>query len=123
MEDPTKIVLNPDWADLKKNKLAADYVTLPILLNINFTPKRNKGFGISGGVSAGYLYSARQKIKDGDDKDKTHDNFDLRKWKLSYISELSLGPVKLYGSYAMKSMWEKGLDQTPYNVGLRLSRF
>lgn len=123
LENPTKIILNPDWADLKKNKLAADYVTVPILLNINFTPKRNKGFGISGGVSAGYLYSARQKIKDGDDKDKTHDNFDLRKWKLSYIGELSLGPVKLYGSYAMKSMWEKGLDQTPYNVGLRLSRF
>lgn len=123
LEDPTKIVLNPDWANLKKNKLAADYVTVPVLLNINFTPKRNKGFGISGGVSAGYLYSARQKIKDGDDKDKTHDNFDLRKWKLSYIGELSLGPVKLYGSYAMKSMWEKGLDQTPYNVGLRLSRF
>jgi hypothetical protein len=36
---------------------------------------------------------------------------------------LNLGPVKLYGSYAMKSMWEKGLDQTPYNVGIRLSNW
>jgi hypothetical protein len=123
LENPTKIVLNPDWARLKKNKLAADYVTLPMLLNLNLTPKRNRGFGISGGVSAGYLYSARQKIKDGDNRNKTHDNFDLRKWKISYIGELSLGPIKLYGSYASKSMWEKGLDQTPYNVGLRFSRF
>lgn len=123
LQDPTKIVLNPEWTDLKKNKLAADYVTVPLMLNLNLTPKREKGFAISGGISAGYLYSARQKIKEGDDEEKTHDNFDLRKWKLAYIGELSLGPVKLYGSYAMKSMWEKGLDQTPYNVGLRLSKF
>ncbi len=74
-------------------------------------------------MSGGYLYSSRQKIKQGDDKDKTHDDFNLRKWKLSYIGELNLGPVKLYGSYAMKSMWEKGLDQKPYSVGLRLSHW
>lgn len=122
-EDPTNIVLNKDWDNLKKNKLAADYVTVPMMLNLNFTPGRSKGFGVSGGVSAGYLYSSRQKIKDGGNKDKTHDDFDLRKWKLSYIGELYLGPVRLYGSYAMKSMFEKGLDQTPYNVGVRLSRF
>jgi hypothetical protein len=122
-KNPTLIVLDPSLKDVKKNKLAADYVTVPLLLNINFTPGRDKGFGISGGVSGGYLYSSRQKIKRGDDKDKTHDDFNLRKWKLSYIGELNLGPVKLYGSYATKSMWEKGLDQTPYTVGLRLSNW
>jgi len=119
-KNPTLITLDPSLKDVKKNKLAADYVTVPIMLNINFTPGREKGFGFSGGVSGGYLYSARQKFKMGnDDKTKTHGNFDLEKWKLSYIGELNLGPVKLYGSYATKSMWEKGLDQTPYNVGIR----
>ena len=122
-KNPTQVVLNKDWKGFAKNKLAADYVTVPIMLNVNFTPGRRKGFGLSGGVSGGYLYSSRQKTKDGGDNDKVHDDFNLRKWKLSYIGELSLGPVKLYGSYAMKSMFEKGLDQTPYNVGIRLSRF
>jgi hypothetical protein len=121
--NPTVISIDPALADVDKNKLAADYVTVPMMLNLNFTPNRKKGFGISGGVSAGYLYSARQKIKNNGDKDKLHDDFDLRKWKLSYIGELNLGPVRLYGSYAMKSMWEKGLDQTPYNVGIRLSNW
>ncbi len=120
-KNPTTIVRDPALEGFKKNKLAADYITVPMMVNINFTPGRKKGFGISGGVSAGYLYSARQKFKDNNDKMKEHDNFDLRKWKLSYIGELALGPVKLYGSYAMKSMWDKGLDQTPYNVGIRLS--
>ena len=122
-EDPTRFVINNDWQGFKKNKLAADYVTVPLMLNVNLTPKRSRGFGFSGGVSAGYLYSARQKTKDGGNKEKTHDDFDLRKFKLSYIGELALGPVKLYGSYAMDNMWDKGLDQTPYNFGLRLSRF
>jgi hypothetical protein len=122
-ENPTIITLDPDYAELDKNKLSADYLTAPIMLNINFTPGRGRGFGISGGVSAGYLYSSRQKIKDGGHKDKTHDDFDLRKWKVSYIGELILGPVKLYGSYATKSMWEKGLEQTPYTVGLRFANW
>lgn len=120
-------VLNPsrvtfDYAGLHKNKLAADYLTAPIMLNINFTPHRSQGFGISAGVSGGYLYSSRQKIKDGH-KSKSHDDFDLEKWKVSYIGEVLLGPVKLYGSYATKNMWEKGLDQTPYTVGIRLSNW
>jgi hypothetical protein len=123
-KNPTKITLNPLLTDLKKNKLAADYLTVPVMLNINFTPKRGRGYGISGGVSAGYLYSARQKTKNNDnDVKKLHDDFDLEKWKISYVGELLLGRVKLYGSYATKSMWSKGLDQTPYTVGFRFSNW
>lgn len=122
-ENPTVVVLDEKWKDANKNKLAADYVTVPIMLSVNFTPGRESGFGFSGGISAGYLYSARQKFKIDGERYKNHDDFNLRPWKLSYIGELNLGPVKLYGSYAFESMWEKGLDQTPYNVGLRFSRF
>jgi hypothetical protein len=120
-KNPNRIMF--DYKDLDKNKLAADYLTVPVMLNLNFTPKRNKGFGFSGGMSAGYLISARQKIKQGNDKDKLHGNFGLEKWKLAYIGELSLGHVRLYGSYAMNNMWEKGLDQKPYNIGIRLSHW
>lgn len=118
-KNPTKITIDPTYANLDKNKFAADYVTVPLMLNFNLTPKKEKGFGFSAGVSGGYLYSARQKIKTDDDKEKLRGNFDLNKFKLSYIGELNLGPVKLYGSYATKSMWEKGLDVVPYNVGVR----
>lgn len=122
-KNPTTIGFDPTLADAGKNKLAADYVTVPVMLNFNFTPGRSKGFGLSAGMSAGYLYNARQKIKQNGDKTKLHSDFNLEKWKVSYIAELSLGPVRLYGSMATKNMWEKGLDQTPYNVGIRLSNF
>lgn len=121
--NPTQITLPASTAKtVKKNKLAADYLTVPLMINFDFTPGRKNGFGFSAGVSGGYLYSARQKFKyDDGKKEKVHDDFNLNKWKLSYIGELSLGPVRLYGSIATKSMWEKGLDQTPYNVGIRFS--
>ena len=120
-KNPTMITLDQDLSGAKKNKLAADYLTVPMMVNFNFTPKRKKGFGFSAGVSAGYLYSARQKTKKNGHIDKTKSDFDLERWKLSYVGELLLGPVKLYGSYAFKNMWEKGLDQTPYTVGFRIS--
>ena len=112
------------YSDLHKNKLAADYLTAPLMLNFNFTPKRdnNESFGFSAGISAGLLYSARQKIKDGK-VEKTKGDFDLRTWKLSYVGELTLGPVRLYGSYALKPLFEKGLEMTPYNVGFRFSNW
>lgn len=120
-KNPTLITRDIALKDAKKNKLAADYLTVPLMLNFNFTPNRDNGFGFSAGVSGGLLYSARQKIKMNGDKDKVRNDFDLKRFKLSYVGELNLGPVKLYGSYAFKSMWDKGLDQTPYNVGFRLS--
>jgi hypothetical protein len=108
----------------KKDKLAADYLTVPILLNFNFTPHRHSGFGLSGGISVGYLYSARNKYENSDeDKHKAKDDFGLEKWKLSYVAELSLGPVRFYGSYAMKNMFERGFDMTPYNFGFRFSNW
>ena len=122
-KNPTTITIDPTLDKAEKNKLAADYVTVPMMLNFNFTPGRQKGVGFSAGVSAGFLYDARQKIKINGDKKKLHDDFDLEKWKLSYIGELNLGPVRLYGSYAMNNMWSKGLDQTPYNVGIRFSHW
>jgi hypothetical protein len=108
-----------------KNKLAADYVTVPLMINFNFTPQLKEGFGISVGISAGYLYSSRQKTVSGEfGKHKTFDDFDLNPWKLSWIAEAQLGPVILYGSLATKSMYNnQGLDQTPYTFGIRLSKW
>lgn len=120
-KNPTLVTMDAALKDAKKNKLAVDYLTVPLMLNFNFTPNRSNGFGLSAGISGGFMYSARQKTKISGDKDKVKNDFDLKRWKLSYIGELNLGPVKLYGSYAFKTMWDKGLDQTPYTVGFRIS--
>lgn len=106
----------------RKNKLAADYLTVPVMLDFNFAPKRKKGYGFSAGVSAGYMYAARQKMKsEQNGKEKVRSDFNLEPWKLSAIGELNLGAVRLYGSYALNNLHKNGLEQTPYNFGIRFS--
>ena len=123
--NPPRVILDATpGRTYKKDKLAADYLTVPMMLNFNFTPHRHDGFGFSAGVSAGYLYSARNKTVTSDEhKEKAKDDFELNRWKLSYVAELSLGPVPFYGSYALNNMYNRGLDMTPYNFGFRFSNW
>ena len=114
-----------DSISFSKNKLAADYLTVPVMLNFVSNPDhRKKGVSLSVGVSAGYLYSQRNKQKSEErGKLKNKGDYDLERFKFSYVAELGLGPVMLYGSYSPKSMYEKSLDIRPYNVGFRFSNW
>ncbi|MCC6288609.1 MAG: hypothetical protein IT249_12075 [Chitinophagaceae bacterium] len=105
------------------NKLAIDYVTVPLMININPNGRHGKdGLNISFGASASYLYGARNKQRSDDfGKQKFSGDFNLERWKLAYVGELGLGPVKLYGSYAITPMHQFGVDQHPYTVGIRFS--
>src|SRR5205085_5390636 len=99
--------------------------TIPFMLNFRTNPGYDKkGLSVSGGISVGYLYSSRNKqISDERGKQKNRGDYDVQKWKLAYIGELGLGPVRLYGSYCPKSIFENGFNMRPYNVGIRLSNW
>lgn len=114
-----------DSISFTKNKLAADYVTVPLMLNFRTNPNDNKkGISLSAGVSMGYLYSSRNKQKSSErGKRKNRGDYDLEQWKFSYVGELGLGPVHLYGAYSPKSIFKNDLNFTPYTIGLRLSNW
>lgn len=112
-----------DSIAFSKNKLAADYLTIPVMLNFRTNPHySNKGLNLSAGVSMGYLYSSRNKQKsDARGKKKNRGDYDLEKWKFSYVGELGIGFVHLYGSYSPKSIFKNDLNFQPYTIGLRFS--
>ena len=112
-----------DSISFSKNKLAADYATVPLMLNFVSNPKQSKkGISLGLGVSAGYLYSQRNKQKSNErGKLKGKGDYDMERFKFSYIAELGLGPIMLYGSYSPNSMYERSLDIRPYNVGFRFA--
>ena len=94
-----------------------------MMVNINPWPNK-KLFSISFGASVGYLLGSRTKqVSDMRGKQKTHDDFDLNKWRFAYVGELGLGPVRLYGSYSINPLHEHDLKQYPYAIGLRISCF
>ena len=117
-KNPTALYLG--MVEYNKVKLAADYITVPMMLNLNTSPGKSNGLRLSAGVSAGFLYSSRFKTKEGGDIVIRRSDFDLEPFKFAWVGELGLGPITLYSSFAMNNMWNKGLDMRPYNVGIRL---
>lgn len=114
-----------DSVSFSKNKLALDYLTVPFMLNFTSDPvRRNRGLSLSAGVSAGYLYSQRNKqVSNERGKDKNKGDYDFRRFKLSYIAEVGLGPVRLYGSYSPQSIYKNQMDIRPFTLGVRFSNW
>ena len=113
-----------DSINFSKNKLYTGYLTIPFMVNLNTHPGQKKGLSISAGVSAGYLVASRNKqISDERGKTKTRGDFDLEQFRLAYIGELGLGPVRLFGSYSMNPLHQNGLKQYPYSMGIRFSNW
>ncbi|MEO6671356.1 MAG: outer membrane beta-barrel protein [Ferruginibacter sp.] len=113
-----------DSISFSKNKLAADYLTIPVMLNFatNKWGNNNRGFNIAFGVSGGFLYSQRNKQRsDERGKEKNKGDYDLEKFKFSYVGEIGFGPIKLYASYSPKSIYEHSLNMHPYNFGFRFN--
>jgi hypothetical protein len=114
-----------DSISFSKNKLAADYLTVPIMLNFTSNPGNNKkGISLSAGVSAGYLYSQRNKQRSSErGKHRNKGDYDLEQFKFSYVAELGLGKIRFYGSYSPQSFYDHSLDMKPYTVGIRFSNW
>ena len=123
--DPTAHVFN-DTIGFSKNKLYAGYLTIPVMLNFNASPHRHNGFSISAGVSAGYLINDHGKqISAERGKQKYHGDLGLQPWRLAAITEIGLGPIRLYGSYSFNALHQEstGVDQFPYAMGIRFSNW
>jgi hypothetical protein len=114
-----------DSISFTKNKLVTKYITVPLMFNFISNPDHpKKGISLSAGVSAGYLLGQYNKQVSGErGKQKNRGDYDLQKFKLSYIGELGLGPIRLYGSYTPTSIYERALDMKPYTVGIRFSNW
>jgi len=120
-EDPPFVKM--DTLDFSKNKLYAAYATVPLMININPFPKHRHGFNFSLGVSAGYRMNTHTKqISDEFGKVKNHDNFNIDPWLLAYTAEMGIGPVRVYGSYSINTLFQDA-KHYPYTIGLRLSNW
>jgi len=123
--DPQPFVFN-DSISFTKNKLYVEYLTVPMMLNINTSPNSRRGFSFSGGISAGYLTNSRNKQISGErGKQKIKGDFNFETWRIAAIGELGLGPVRLYGSYSLNRLQKDvtRVEQYPYTVGIRFSNW
>jgi hypothetical protein len=116
-----------DVIPFTKNKLLVKYLTVPVQFNFSPNPYNKKAFYASIGMSAGYLWNAKNKQISGErGKEKFRGNFNLNDWRFATIGELGVGSVRLYGSFANSNLFNKNqsfIDMQPFAVGLRFSKF
>ncbi len=124
-KDPEPFVMN-DSVSFRKNKLFVEYLTVPMMINVNPTPNKTKGFNFSAGISAGYFIGGRNKqISAERGKQKIKGNFDFEPFRIAAIGELGLGPVRLYGTFSLNKLQKDvtKMEQYPFAVGVRLSNW
>lgn len=122
--DPEPFVFN-DSISFTKNKLYVEYLTIPLMININTAPDHRNSFSFSVGASAGYLTSSRNKQISGErGKQKIKGDFNFEPWRLALITEMGLGPIRLYGSYSLNRLQKDvtRVEQYPYAIGIRFGR-
>jgi hypothetical protein len=115
-----------DIVSFTKNKLLVKYLTIPLQFNFAPNPTNRKAFYASIGMSAGYLWNAKNKQISGErGKEKFRGNFNLNDWRIATIGEIGVGSVRLYGSFANSNLFNNNqsfIDMQPFAVGLRFSR-
>lgn len=116
-----------DTIAFSKNKLALNYLTVPLMLTskTRISPRGSSGRGTwlvyGAGVSGGFLLSSWTKQKsDLRGKDKTYDQFNLNNTNLCVNGEIGIdGLFRLFASYQLTALHENALDQHPLSIGIR----
>ena len=110
-----------------KDKLFINYLTVPLQLSRIFKIKNVQTISLSGGVSLGYMLTARNKqISDALGKKKYYGDFNMNDYRVAGIFQLGIGDVKFYGSAALTPMLDKSTTNIglfPYTFGIRLAKF
>ncbi len=114
-----------DSISYSNNKMNSDYFYVKLMLNfVSYSHKYKMGVSLCLGISGSYLYSQKNKqTSDAKGTLKNKGDYDMERFKFSYVAELGLGPIRLYGSYSPHSMYERDLDIRPYTVGFRFSNW
>jgi hypothetical protein len=112
---------------LRKSKLSATYLTLPLMLNIETNPdKRSQSFRLSAGMTGGIRIASRTKIKTEEkSKTKQRDNFNLNDFRYGPMVRIGYGWFNLYAQYALSDFFAsgEGPQLNAFTAGISLRAF
>lgn len=114
-----------DSVNFSKNKLFTEYLTIPVLLNLNTNPSDpDRSFRFSAGPTFGYLIKSRTKqISSERGKVKNNSDFNLEDYRIGLRASIGYKWVQLYGSYSLTPIHQYGLKQYPFSIGIALGTF
>lgn len=111
-------IRNPEQLQGKaKNKLGVSYVSIPLMLRFNSNKKKGHRYFFGAGVIGSYKLKSWTKFYG----EKSSGNYGINDLMTQVTAEMGVtGIIKLYGTYALQSMYSNGLDRQPFAIGIRL---
>jgi hypothetical protein len=112
--------------DVKKNKLVANYLTVPLLLEFNTSSNPNRtvhlAMGVIGGLRLGSHVKLVKEVNGDDTKTKIRDDFNLNPWRYDATVRVGYRNFTLFGSYGLTSLFDKdkGPEVSPLTLGVKL---
>ncbi len=109
-----------------KNKLAVNYITLPLLLQFNSRQEFKKSFHIATGILVSYKYNSHLKLvynEDGNrEKVKRHDEFNIAPFRYDATFRIGYEHYTLYASYSLNGLFKDGRGPTlhPFQAGINV---
>ena len=126
------VPLSEDW-DVKRSKLAANYVDIPIELRFHANKDNfRKSFKVGIGAKAGILFNSHSKIRykeDGDNKTlKSKEPFNLNRFRYGVQGRIGIGSFSVFYYQELSSLFKdgkgpEGTDASPFKVGISLYAF
>lgn len=113
-----------DVPALKKNRLKANYLQIPLMLEFNSNPRRSSK---SLNIGVGYVYQLllnsnyKYKTEDGT-KLKSKGEYNLTKSMGMIEGRIGYGPLNFYMQYGLKDLFQQGNGPqlTPINFGVNI---
>ena len=126
-ENPISYTRNPntvvlDSMSFKKNKLAFDYLNLPLMITFKTRLHNDKWLVYGVGITAGYSIATWTKQEFGSHKVKLHDDFGFSNFNSCLTGEIGLSnTIRFYGTYQLTNMFttSTGMSQHPISFGIR----
>ena len=110
--------------ELKKNRLRATYLQIPVLLEFNSRPNRqSKSINIGVGYVHQFLLGSQYKYKTTEgEKLKTRGDFNLRKSMGMIEGRLGIGNLNFYAQYGLSELFQDdgGPAVTPVTFGVNI---
>lgn len=110
--------------DIKKNKLAITYLTVPVLFEYQMPIRGKKSpLYFSAGPVVGCKLKAFSKVvySNSHTKEKMRDNLNINDFKYGFMARAGIGAINLTASYYLSPLFEVNRGPEVYPVSLSLS--
>lgn len=113
----------PATAPWFKNKLAVDYLTVPLMLEYNTSKYNENAFHVGAGMVFNLKMGSRVKTKSSDIKAKDYNDFNVRTVEWDARVQVGYGVLNLFATYSLNSLFKnnQGPELKPMTFGIGLA--